>query len=106
VCVTNWEPSLEIWFYTENYLRFTSENYDPNQLHNKYSNLTNATVNKENSGKLDIFEEKDFSIKFGLNETEVEDLKIEGNMWTGFQFENYLQRIAKKQGIEYANGIY
>lgn len=30
VCVTSWKPKLEIWFYTDNYLRFTSDNYDPN----------------------------------------------------------------------------
>jgi hypothetical protein len=29
VVVTNWQPQLEIWFYDENYLRFTSETYDP-----------------------------------------------------------------------------
>lgn len=46
--VTNWKPKIEIWFYNENYLRFTSENYDPNNLHNKFGNLTNATLNKEN----------------------------------------------------------
>ena len=47
---------LEIWFYTENYLRFTSDNYDPNQLHNKFANLTNATINKENI-KEDTYED-------------------------------------------------
>jgi len=47
--VTNWKPNLEIWFYTENYLRFTSETYDPNQLSNKYANLTNACINKEHN---------------------------------------------------------
>jgi hypothetical protein len=30
VCVTSWKPNLEIWMYDENYLRFTSDNYDPN----------------------------------------------------------------------------
>jgi tubulin monoglycylase TTLL3/8 len=78
VCVTSWKPRLEIWFYIENYLRFTSDNYDPNQLHNKFSNLTNATINKENV-KLDIFEDKDLSCS--LNEKD-QSLKIEGNMWT------------------------
>lgn len=56
VVVTNWKPKLEVWFFTESYLRFTSDNYDPNKLHNKFSNLTNATINKENV-KLDIFDD-------------------------------------------------
>jgi len=30
VTVTSWKPKLEIWFYNVNYLRFTSDNYDPN----------------------------------------------------------------------------
>ena len=38
-------------------MRFTSDNYDPNQLHNKYANLTNATINKENI-KEDTYKEE------------------------------------------------
>lgn len=30
------------------YLRFTSEDYDASQLHNKFSHLTNASINKNN----------------------------------------------------------
>jgi hypothetical protein len=46
-------------------LRFTSDNYDPNKLHNKFSNLTNATINKENV-KLDIFDENQFASSLNL----------------------------------------
>lgn len=82
--MTNWAPKVEIWFYEENYLRFTSDNYDPNQLHNKFANLTNATVSKENTKSLDIFEDKDFSVKFSLSDSEAQEFKIEGNMWTNY----------------------
>ena len=91
VCVTSWKPKLEIWFYNENYLRFTSENYDANQLHNKFANLTNATINKENI-KLDIFEDN-HSTKIG------DDLKIEGNMWTNYQFEKFLGQYTKNNAV-------
>tara|TARA_B110000285_G_C14985619_1_gene543653 strand:+ start:258 stop:797 length:540 start_codon:yes stop_codon:yes gene_type:complete len=84
VCVTSWRPKLEVWFYTENYLRFTSDNYDPNQLHNKFANLTNATINKENM-KADIFETTEFSHDINLQaKSEKEQLKIVGNMYTNF----------------------
>jgi len=93
VCVTSWRPKLEIWFYTENYLRFTSENYDPNQLHNKFSNLTNATVNKENIKE---------DIHGGGN-----DEKIAENMYTNFQFAEYLNKNAKNFTDEtFPNGPY
>lgn len=72
---------MEIWFYTENYLRFTSDNYDPNKLHNKFSNLTNATINKENV-KLDIFDENQFASSLNLGaEEDDKAFKIDGNMW-------------------------
>lgn len=86
--VTNWKPHLEIWFYTENYLRFTSDNYDPNNLHNKYSNLTNATINKENI-KEDKFESEDEEDKTNLK------MKIVENMYTNYQFEAYLNQKCK-----------
>jgi tubulin monoglycylase TTLL3/8 len=79
VIVTAWRPKLQVWHWMEPYLRFTSDNYDPNQLHNKYANLTNATLNKENNPG----DENDG------------DLSIIGNMWHGNQFETYLQSLAK-----------
>ena len=85
--VTNWKPRLEIWFCSENYLRFTSDNYDPNNLHNKFANLTNATVNKENI-KDDTYD-PDTPQKNQFNEEETSDYKktsliIEENMYTNF----------------------
>jgi len=81
VVVTSWKPKLEIWFYNENYLRFTSENYDPNQLHNKFSNLTNATINKENI-KEDNFSTQDENEK-DISNSKI-SLKIEENMYTNY----------------------
>jgi tubulin monoglycylase TTLL3/8 len=45
VLVTSWEP-LKIWMYDECYLRFTSENYDPSKLHDKFIHLTNNSIAK------------------------------------------------------------
>ena len=96
VCVTSWKPKLQIWFYQENYLRFTSENYDPNQLHNKFANLTNATVNKENLENVDRSEGGDKAF-----------LKIEGNMYTNFQFEAWLNKeYTNYTDDRYPNGPY
>lgn len=78
-------------------MRFTSDNYDPNQLHNKFANLTNACINKENLGSeqannLDVFEGVEFSTKVVLDggkmssddfakATSAEEYTIIGNMW-------------------------
>ena len=109
VCVTSWKPKLEIWFYTESYLRFTSETYDPENLHNKFANLTNACINEHNI-KEDTFEDKELMAKVEVDGKEElhDDLKIEGNMWTYTQFATYLDRLAEKQGVtaDYPNGIY
>ena len=47
VLLTSVEP-LRIWLFQKPYLRFTSEDYDPTQLENKFMHLTNATIQKEN----------------------------------------------------------
>lgn len=86
VVVTNWKPKLEIWFYVENYLRFTSDNYDPNKLSNKFSNLTNATINKENIKNEKFINDEDVSIETPNKNF----LKIDGSMYTNYQFEAYL----------------
>jgi hypothetical protein len=64
------------------YLRFTSDNYDPNQLNNKFANLTNATINKENI-KVDQAEDKEFNSRMNITDAqEIDKLRIHGNMWT------------------------
>jgi hypothetical protein len=47
VLIASVEP-LKLWMYDEPYLRFTSEDYDPTQIENKFMHLTNATISKEN----------------------------------------------------------
>lgn len=50
--------------------------------------MTNATINKENI-KEDTFKEEG-------EEPDSAFFKIEGNMYTNYQFESYLQKIAPK----------
>ena len=49
-------------FYVDCYLRFTSDNYDSKDIHNKFSNLTNASINKENI-KVKKDQEEDIDIE-------------------------------------------
>jgi hypothetical protein len=52
VLVTSAEP-MKIWMFMRPYLRFTSEDYDANQLRNKFMHLTNASISKHNvNGKI------------------------------------------------------
>lgn len=67
--VTSWRP-LRIWYFDECYLRFTSDDYDPTRLHNKFMHLTNNCIASQS---------KNFN-----------NSAIEGNMWHGSQFEAYL----------------
>ena len=69
------------------YLRFTSDNYDAKDIHNKFSNLTNASINKEN---MKAKQEDDIEHKDGL--------KIDGNMWFSSQFSQYLNMIQADTG--------
>ena len=43
-------------------MRFTSDNYDSKDIHNKFSNLTNASINKENI-KVKKDQEEDIDIE-------------------------------------------
>jgi len=53
ILVTSANP-LKVWMFTRPYLRFTSEDYDPSQLRNKFMHLTNASINKYNvNGKVE-----------------------------------------------------
>jgi len=62
VVVTSWRP-LRIWYFDECYLRFTSDDYDPTRLHNKFMHLTNNCIASQS---------KNFN-----------NSAIEGNMWHG-----------------------
>lgn len=70
VLVTSWNP-LTIWNYKEPYIRFPAQDYDAENLCNRYAHLSNHSVAKK-----------------GHKQTQFE---IEGNMWCMEQFEEYLE---------------
>ena len=47
VLVTSVTP-LTVFMFTKPYLRFTSEDYDPTKLSDKFMHLTNASISKNN----------------------------------------------------------
>ncbi|CAD8054671.1 unnamed protein product [Paramecium primaurelia] len=69
VLVTELVP-LKIYFYNECYIRFSAEEFDINQFHNKFAHLTNNAIAK-------------YSQKFYESD-------IKGNMWTQEEFQQYL----------------
>ena len=66
VLVTSVEP-LTVWMFVKPYLRFTSEDYDTNQLENKFMHLTNASISK-------------YNVNASLEKTEGL-YQIQNNMW-------------------------
>ena len=70
VLVTSLNP-LVIWMWKEPYLRFGAEDYIMDDLNNIYSHLTNNSIAKHST---QYKNEKNF----------------EGDMWTCFDFENYI----------------
>jgi len=76
VLVSSVEP-LTIWMFMKPYLRFTSEDYDANQLENKFMHLTNASISKYNlNAKL---------------EKSVGQYQINNNMWETENFREFLE---------------
>ena len=75
ILVTSVEP-MRIWMFMRPYLRFTSEDYDPNQLKNKFMHLTNASISKYN---LNAKQEKSRG-----------KYKILNNMWETENFQDFL----------------
>ena len=70
VLVTNWNP-LEIWLYSEPYIRFPASDFDPDNITNNYGHLSNHSVAKNGV---------DTNNKF----------QIENNMWCLQEFMDYL----------------
>ncbi|EGR30772.1 tubulin-tyrosine ligase family protein, putative [Ichthyophthirius multifiliis] len=71
VLLTDWNP-LTIWEYTNCYVRFSCDDYDTNNLQNKFTHLTNNMISR-----LKEREEKD-------------EIYDKGNMYTKEEFINYL----------------
>ncbi|CAK89533.1 unnamed protein product (macronuclear) [Paramecium tetraurelia] len=69
ILVTELVP-LKIYFYNECYVRFSAEEFDIDQFHNRFAHLTNNAIAK-------------YSQKFHKSE-------IKGNMWTQDDFQQYL----------------
>jgi tubulin monoglycylase TTLL3/8 len=72
VMVTDFNP-LTIWLYDTPYLRFGAEDYDPNNLNNLYSHLTNNAIAK--------------------NSAKFKNSCIEGNMWHIQNFKEHINVI-------------
>lgn len=85
VVITSVEP-LRIWFFNKPYLRFTAEDYDSSKLRNKFSHLTNATINKDHQGK--------------NKSKEVGKYKISHNMWHVENFQEYIGDKYSHLGME------
>ena len=77
VLVTDLSP-LTVWLFDTPYLRFGAEDYDPNDIKNVYSNLTNNSIAKHSE--------------------HFNDTQIEGDMWEIEQFREFL---VKKYGKDY-----
>ena len=74
VLITSVNP-LTIWVWKTPYLRFTSQDYNPNNARNKFMHLTNATVTKEDGAS---------QVKRQGNHV------IEHNMWETHQMKAFL----------------
>ena len=79
--VTSVTP-LTIWLYREPYIRFTAQDYNPNNARNKFANLTNATVSKD-------------AVKSHKRQGNHE---IIHNMWETHQMQAYLLDTFNKDG--------
>lgn len=47
VLITSVDP-LTVWIWKRPYLRFSSNDYDPSNLHSKFAHLTNASISYTN----------------------------------------------------------
>jgi len=74
VLLTSVEP-LTVWMWTKPYLRFTAQDYNSKELHNKFAHLTNASVSKSDKSQ-QVKKKGKYSIK--------------QNMWDSESFQDYL----------------
>ena len=70
--MTNFNP-LTIYIYDQPYVRFSAENYNPENVNNLYSHLTNNSIAK--------------------NSKNFDNSEIEGNMWEIKDFKEHIDVI-------------
>eukprot|EP00330_Aristerostoma_sp_ATCC50986_P001585 CAMPEP_0114595016 /NCGR_PEP_ID=MMETSP0125-20121206/16731_1 /TAXON_ID=485358 ORGANISM="Aristerostoma sp., Strain ATCC 50986" /NCGR_SAMPLE_ID=MMETSP0125 /ASSEMBLY_ACC=CAM_ASM_000245 /LENGTH=97 /DNA_ID=CAMNT_0001796015 /DNA_START=393 /DNA_END=686 /DNA_ORIENTATION=+ len=73
--ISDWD-NFVVWFYDECYIRFSVRDYDPENLKNRFSHLTNYSISKK--------------------ATDFHEQEIEGNMWSSGEFADYLTTLTGK----------
>jgi len=73
IVISSWNP-LKVYYYTDCYVRFSSEDYDHRRTDNLFSHLTNNAINAK---KIRMADDKNFD-------------KIPGNMWFLEQLKGHL----------------
>ena len=81
VLVTDFNP-VTIWFYDECYIRFTTQEYDVDNLDNELQHLTNNSIGKKYMAKHD---------------------EIQGNMWFQEEFAEWLKQQNDGQDVFHQN---
>ncbi|CAK4090918.1 unnamed protein product [Aphanomyces euteiches] len=88
VFVTSWNP-LTVWFYLDCYLRFSSEEYQVDDLSDQFVHLTNNSIQKNGENFYKAYSTEDGS------------MTVEGNMWHSDDLNEYLNR---KFGLDAETG--
>jgi tubulin monoglycylase TTLL3/8 len=76
VLITSVEP-LRVWIWRKPYFRFSSNDYDPNNLKSKFAHLTNASISETNPNQASRLKAKDGYV-------------IKENMWHAADFKQFV----------------
>ncbi|KAF0700233.1 Aste57867_9242 [Aphanomyces stellatus] len=104
VFVTSWNP-LTVWFYLDCYLRFSSEEYQVDDLSDQYVHLTNNSIQKNGENFYKAYATEDGSMTVeGYNHLVLKLLASAGrlmimrsNMWHSDDLSQYL---TKRYGLD------